>query len=210
MTEQPLTPDPSYYPPEQRSVFSTRIPSSVCFGLGVLLFLLPFAELRCKPPKDESAAIFNMMSMNIAATNTGLGLASGSEWKFNIPSQGGLLNDGGRPGFSQDAKEQEPNNYAIVALILAVAGFAISFARSRVGASLNVVTGILGAASLVGLMIDLKQKSESFQKGINKTGAQMDVSEYTDFDLHFTPWFYTTIVLLLAAAFLSYKRYKAK
>ena len=48
-------------------VFGTKIPSSSAFLLAIVLFLLPFAEIRC-----NGAAVAN---------NTGLGIATGAEWK---------------------------------------------------------------------------------------------------------------------------------
>jgi hypothetical protein len=211
MTEPIATvPDPNYYPAEPKSVLATRVPSSVCFGLALVLFLLPFAELRCKPPKEDTSGIFDMMTINLAATNTGLGLAIGSDWKFSFPTTGNMLNEEPGPSWSKDVKEQEPNNYAIVALALAAIGFGLSFAYSRTAASLNIVIGILGAAALIGLMIDLIKKSNSFQEEMRKSGSKLDVDEYTDFDLQFTPWFYITIIAFLVAAFFSYKRMKVK
>src|SRR3954471_14062422 len=54
-------------PASSTSLFGTKIPSSIAFLLAILLFLLPFAEIRC-----NGAAVAN---------NTGLGIATGTEWK---------------------------------------------------------------------------------------------------------------------------------
>jgi hypothetical protein len=151
-----------------------------------------------------------MMSINMAATNTGLGLAIGTDWKFAFPTTGDLLSEGSAPSWSKEVGDQEPNNYAIAALALAVVGFALSLVYSRVASSLNMIIGILGGAALIGLMIDLYSNANSIQDKVAKPGNQMGVSEDMDFDLQFTPWFYITIIAFLTAAFLSYKRMKLK
>ncbi len=53
--------------PPPAGLLGTKIPSSIAFLLAILLFLLPFAEIRC-----NGTAVAN---------NTGLGIATGQEWK---------------------------------------------------------------------------------------------------------------------------------
>src|SRR5690242_10989053 len=57
--QTPATPSPG--------LFATKIPASAAFVLAVLLFFLPFAEVRCNG--------------NAVVNNTGLGIAIGSPWK---------------------------------------------------------------------------------------------------------------------------------
>src|SRR5436189_5967803 len=45
-TSQPTTP-PAYVRPATASAFVTKIPSTVAFAVGILLFFLPFVEFKC-------------------------------------------------------------------------------------------------------------------------------------------------------------------
>lgn len=203
--DQPMA-SPTYYSPAPAGVFRTKIPSSVCFAIGLLLFLLPFAELQCKPPDQKNNALLDMVNIKISASNTGLGLAAGSDWKFNISQGSGLFQEKKEETWIKNIKAQDPNIYAIVALSLAVLGFGLSFLNARPVFALNIATGVLTAGSLTGLMIDLTKKSKDFISDIKKTGNSVEVGEYTDITLTFTPWFYVSLVAFLAAAFFSYKR----
>src|SRR6478672_6635079 len=86
-------------------LFGTKIPSSIAFLLAILLFLLPFAEIRC-----NGAAV---------ATNTGLGIATGTEWKEVMTKNifgSGFQNN---PSTNESkVQQQDPNVFAIAALAL--------------------------------------------------------------------------------------------
>ncbi|MEI9808482.1 MAG: hypothetical protein WDO16_11780 [Bacteroidota bacterium] len=200
-----VSPTPSY-PPANKGIFGTKIPSSVCFVIGVLLFTMPFAELKCNPPEEKGGSLFNLGNMSMSFTNTGFGLAVGSDWKMNMPGMGGLFGDKKTDDWKKDIKPQEPNTYAIVALLLAILGLGLSFVNARPGAAVNILTGVLSSAALIGLMIDLKTKSKDIISDIQKTGNNFDAGEYTNLTLSFTPWFYVSVIAFLAAAFFSYKR----
>ena len=46
-TNQPA-PAPSYAPsPANRGMFGTSVPSSVAFVVAILMFLLPFSDIKC-------------------------------------------------------------------------------------------------------------------------------------------------------------------
>ena len=76
-TNQPTTPTPPPYTPPPPTyvsaatpgMFGTKIPSSVAFVVAILLFLLPFSEIRC-----GGSALMN---------NTGIGFALGKDWKIS-------------------------------------------------------------------------------------------------------------------------------
>jgi hypothetical protein len=200
---------PGYYPQAATGVFGTKIPSSVCFAIGLLLFFLPFAEFRCKPPDEKTHALLDMMNIKITASNTGLGLALGTDWKFNLPQEAGIGGEDNKPKWTKDVKGKEPNTYAIIALGLAALGLGISFANSRSAAAVNIATGLLCSGSLLGLMFDLKKKSGDLIGGFKKTGNSFEVGDYTDVSFSFTPWFFVAVVAFIAAAFFSYKRMRS-
>ena len=62
--QPPTTPATSSAMP---GMFGTRIPSSVAFAVGVLLFFLPFAEIKC--------------SRTVLTQKSGLDIALGNKWK---------------------------------------------------------------------------------------------------------------------------------
>src|SRR5690349_6771929 len=80
-------------------LFGTKIPSSIAFLVAVLLFLLPFAEIRC-----NGAAVAN---------NTGLGIATGTEWKEVVSKNifgNGFQTDS--PSNDKKVQKQDPNIFA--------------------------------------------------------------------------------------------------
>ena len=184
-------------------MFGTKIPSSVAFAVGILLFLLPFAEIRCGGTK--------------LATKSGLDFALDNKWK---PLGGGMF---GKNDMKDNAlstgKEQKGNTqYLIIgALALGVIGLFLSFAGTKAGGAGGIATGILSAGALIGFMLDLKKnvnnslREQALDKaeqgadnlGLDKIGNTMGDIKPT---LAFSPWFYIAVIAFLAAAFFCYKR----
>src|SRR6185295_13611677 len=106
-------------------VFGTKIPSSIAFLLAILLFLLPFAEIRC-----NGTAV---------AGNTGLGIATGQEWKEVVSKSifgNGFQNN---PSTNESkVQKQNPNIFAIAALALGVIGVLIAFLTPKGGGGFNL------------------------------------------------------------------------
>jgi hypothetical protein len=178
-------------------VFGTKIPSAVAFTVGILLFLLPFAQVKC--------------GGTVLAENSGLGIAIGTEWK-TMGDNGGLFgkNDPGEANAKTDMqKKQDPNIYAIAALGLGVLGLLLSFANAKAGGSGGLVTGLLSAGALIGMMINLKNSSQLKSPDVAKPDNGMlglgNLNNATP-TMEFTPWFYIAVVAFLAAAFFCYRR----
>lgn len=178
-------------------IFGTRIPSAVAFAVGVLLFLLPFAQVKC-----NGTALLQ---------NSGLGIAMGSEWK----KVGGSMFDekglGGTTTKDNNEKKQKPNIYAIAALALGVLGLLLSLANAKAAGLGGLVTGVLSAGALIGMMIDLKNSSElkAPDMGGSKPddgGLGLDKLSNMKITIDFTPWFYVAVVAFLVAVFFCYKR----
>jgi hypothetical protein len=192
-TIQPPTPSIPIPPPRQ-NVFGTKVPSTVSFAVGIILFLLPFAEVKCNG--------------STLATNTGLGIATGKEWKMPANSLFGNESRGG-PSKADDEKKKAPNTYAIIALVLGAAGLILSLTGAKVAAGSAMVVGILSAGALIGLMIDLKRQLNEPLPG--KTAGEMDnVVNNIKVTMNFTPWYYIAVIAFLAAAFFCYKRLAPK
>ncbi len=102
-------------------------------------------------------------------------------------------------------QKNDPNVYAIVGLALGVIGLGLSltYARAAIGSAL--ISGILSAGALIGLMLDLQKQAKDPIPG--KTGTEIDNTlNDIKISIEFTPWFYIAVVSFLAAAFFCYKR----
>lgn len=189
-------PAPVYYaPPAKPGVFGTRIPSAVTYAIAVLLFLMPFLDIRC-----------NNMSLQ---TVNGIQLATGFQVKS--PGKANGLFDGleklkdseeKEPAATETKEKPErkaPNPYAMASLALGVAGLLLSFLKFRSGMAGSVITGVLAAGALIGLLVDLKKEIGS---GSLLKDKPISVS------IEFTQWFYITIVAFLAAAVCSWMRFR--
>ena len=201
-TNQPTSVTTSAPASAAPGMFGTKMPSSIAFAVGILLFLLPFAELKC--------------GGTTIANKTGLDYALGNNWK----TAGGMVgkNDMQDKAASTDKMQKGNTQYlAIGALALGILGLAISFANAKASGSGGVITGILSAGALIGLMIDEKKnlatslKNQALDKaqegadslGFDKIGNTMNDVKPT---LAFSPWFYVAVIAFLAAAFFCYKR----
>jgi len=161
-------------------VFGTKIPSVVGFTIGILLFFLPFAEIKCNG--------------NAWAKNSGFGIAIGKEWTSIQQPFGNRSNETTKTDGNQ---KNDPNPYAIVGLVLGVAGLALSFSNARAAIGGALISGIMSSAALIGLLFDFNKKVRDAKP------AQHIIT------IEFTPWFYIAIISFLAAAFFCYKRMQA-
>lgn len=189
-------------------MFGTKIPSSVSFVVAILLFLMPFVDIKC-----------NNMSLQ---TVTGVELATGFKIKKG-DSGNSFLNDlkigEGEDKDSKTTKrdtQKDPNLYAMVALGLGVLGLLLSFTNARAAIGGAMVTGIGSAGALIGLMLDIKKKVKLDMGSTGSSGTEGGLGDFgkgfTDkmgITVDFTPWFYVTVVAFLAAAFFCYKRMKS-
>jgi hypothetical protein len=205
-TNQPTSPTTTAYVPVSAApgMLGTRTPSSVAFAIGILLFFLPFSEMRC-----GGSAFMNQ---------TGKGFILNENWK-PTGTAGMLGKESMKESTSKVTGEKAGNTriFAMAAAGLALLGFLLSFANARTGGIGGIVTGILAAGALVAMMFDLKKWfSDSLAKeamdktkegadniGLDKIGNTMGDIKPT---LAFTPWFYIAVVAFLAAAFFCYKR----
>jgi hypothetical protein len=196
----------SFDPPSpSRNVFATRIPSTVTFAIGLLLFVLPFAELKCKLPQQDQNSLLKLNSGKFSFTNSGLGLALGNDWKFNVPV-GNIFQNDQSSDWRQNVKSQKPNYYAMVALAMALLGLGLSFVNATPVAVITTFAGGIAAGSLIGLMIDLQNKSNEIISSVQSAGNNFNEKYHAELSLRFTPWLYIAIIAMLAAAIFSYKR----
>jgi len=169
-------------------VFGTKIPSSSAFLLAIVLFLLPFAEIRC-----NGAAVAN---------NTGLGIATGAEWKEVVTKNifGGSIQNNSSTTDSK-VQKQDPNIFAIAALALGVIGVLIAFSAPKGGGTFNLFVGAFAAVSLIAMLIDLRSKAKS-DNSIKSSDLNFNAGVVVTVDG--TGWFYFTIILFILGGIFSY------
>lgn len=212
-TNQP-TASPTYAPASATSgMFGTKIPASVAFIVGILLFFMPFIDIRC-----------NNMSLQQV---TGFELATGFKMK-NKSSDNPFLNDiksdkmdEGISKVTTKQDKKDPNLYAMIALGLGVLGLLLSFTNAKAAIGGAMVTGIASAGSLIGMMLDIKKKiktdmpstggngaaDDGLSKGLENFGKEL--GDKMNISVDFTPWFYVAVVAFLAAAFFCFMRMRS-
>jgi hypothetical protein len=169
-----------------RSPYTTTI----SFAVAILLFLLPFAEVKCNGS--------TLMS------NTGIGIATGGKWRTVADAGKGLF--GGNTNkssssVSQDEK-QPPNKYAIAALVLGIIGLAVTFLKIKAKNPVVMAIGIIAAVALIALMIQLKSDVST------KTGKDNELGMDVKIKVAFTVWYFLSVLSFMAAAFFGYKHHK--
>ncbi len=202
-TNQPI------YSAAAPGMLGTSIPSTVAFAIGVLLFFLPFVDIKCNNVKLQDIK--------------GYELATGFTMKNNdeLSNSNDENSDGVKSSVSK-ADKKDPNLFAMVALGLGVIGLFLCFAKNKMAAGGGIVAGVLGAAALIGLMIDVKQQiktsmppdagnktkdgTSNLDQGFDKIGEQLSGVRIS---ADFTPWFYIAVIAFLAGAYFCYKRWSA-
>jgi hypothetical protein len=169
-----------------RSPYTTTI----SFAVAILLFLLPFAEVKCNGS--------TLMS------NTGIGIATGGKWRTVADAGKGLF--GGdtnktSSSVSQDEK-QPPNKYAGAALVLGIIGLIVTFLKFKPKNPVVIAIGIIAAVALIALMIQLKSDVGA------KTGKDNELNMDVKIKVAFTIWYFLSLLSFIAAAFFGYKHHK--
>lgn len=184
------------YEDKATSFFRKKYTSTAAFAVGILLFFLPFAELRCND--------------SVLASNTGIGLATGKEWKtYGLPGYGDMLKGNENP--AKDGKftsiKDWPNILTLISLLAAVAGLIISLTNSKLRAVVSMSAGILAAVLLIGMMIQMNHElkdSMAGKKGEPDYGAAISMFV----KMNYTIWYYMAVVAFVFAAFFGFKHHK--
>ena len=174
--------------------FRKRHTVTASFAVGILLFLLPFAELKCG-------------SMTLAG-NTGMGIALGTQWK--------VVMAGGADDFMKKAKESVkdekenplqagPNIFAIVSLVVAAIGLAFASSNQKHKAMAGMSAGILAALMLIAVMVQYKLAMKSVLSDNSKD--TMNINMGMVLKVQFTMWYFLSLASFAAAAFFSYKHH---
>lgn len=184
-------------------IFGTNIPASAAFIVGILLFLMPFAEIKC--------------GNDVIANQTGVGFAMKKEWKPQ-----GLFDQKDLQKNSATNKDKPLGNSQIIiiaVLVLAVMGLLLSIAKAN--GTLAGLFGLVSACGLIYFMIDLKNAfnasvkkdaTDQVTQGATDAGLGNMANAFNDMKptLAFSPWFWIAVVIFLAAAIFSWQRGKMR
>lgn len=185
----------------QPGIFGTKIPSSVAFGIGVLLFLMPFVNIKC-----------NTMTLQEVS---GVQLATG----FEIKEGSGNSLFGGLERIDEDVKinaseKKDPNIFAMAALGLGILSFILALINTKASMTGGVITAALSVAALIGLLIDIKKQLKLDMPEINNrardTGGLDRFGDGMYIAVDFTPWFYITVIAFGLGAWFCYKKVQVR
>lgn len=188
-------------PSMKPGIFGTQIPSLAAFGVAILLFFMPFSELKC--------------GGQTIAKKSGLNYALGQDWKM-----AGMLGKESNKDDSNEFNKEKKGSaqiFAIAALGLGVLGLLLCLGGNKSTNSGGIVAGVLSAGAYIALMIDQKSSFAASVKADASTNTNSEgTSDSLDklgeglknIQLEFSIWFYLSIVVVLAAAFFCYKRMK--
>jgi len=178
------------------SFFRKRYNTVIVFASGLLLFLLPFAEIKC--------------GSTTLVQNSGIGIALGTKWKSPILGGSENLFKDVNSTIKEDQKNvlsKGPNIFVLIALASGLAGIVFSFSQLKIKHAGGMAAGILAAFMLVAMMIQ-------FKIIVRSKIAEQGKSQYSDFDIgsvlkvSFTLWYFLSVASFLSAAFFCYKHYK--
>lgn len=174
--------------------YATPRLTTISFAAGVLLFLLPFAEIRC------NGASFAQIS--------GLNMVTGSAPKMsgdleNLTQSLGRL-DNSTIKTEKGKGEGKSYAFAVIALLLGIGGLVVSLLKKRTHDPLELLLGVVGAVALIALMIQVKADVNTQLKTGNENADDMNGMVRVSVD--FTAWFFLCVACYLASAFFSYKQ----
>lgn len=169
--------------------------TTITFALGLILFLLPFFDIKC-----------NNISM---ARLSGVDMATGSQ-----PSMSRELEDmqNGFPGrnntLSATGGEGRFFITALIAMLLGVIGVALSLINKGPNQRSLMVVGVLGALALIGSWIQVSSyvRDQAGPPGSINTDSQF--SSMVNVSASPTFWFVLCLLCFLAAAYISYQKSK--
>lgn len=188
------TPPPATATP---SVLAGKVPASASFIIGLLLFLMPFVDIKCGDTTLKQVS--------------GVELATGFEIK-DTRSNNSLFNSNDvNTSFSSQPDTRRGNNFAIAAMLLGLLAVIVALLNFKGRAGLGMVLGAATAVALIALMIDVKNKIKSDSPPAHHTnGFDMNLGNDVNIVAEFTPYFYLAVLLFALGAYFSYKQRTAK
>lgn len=156
--------------------------SPALFGIIILCFFLPFANLSC--------------SGQTVMTLTGFQLITGTEYSDQNMMGQNMFDQNNENNANNKSREVQSQPMALFALIAAVAGLAVGFIRKKTTALISLVIAVLGVVFLFLLKINMDGDAALSGQGIIK--------------LEYQSGYWLTIILFIAAAVVQWLIYNEK
>lgn len=170
---------------------------SISFLVAVLLFLLPFVNIKCG----------NMTIKEVK----GFELATGFTIENGKSNQSIFGDFGTNQSTSNKNEKKDPNVFAMAALGLGILSFILSLGTSRGRSGIAAFLGIAGVAAMVALWMDINKQIKLEMPGDSKSSGDFNLNmDDVKITAEFTPWFYVTVVLFLVAAYICWQQSKKK
>lgn len=172
-------------------IFGTKTPSSISFIVALLMFLLPFVEIKCN----------NMTLKEVTGLQLAVGFKMGGDMNTMDVTQP-------RDTYEAASEKRSSNKFALIALVLGIAGLVLSYSDARKGGLGGTITGALATVSLFLMVFDIKDKLKQNSRMYSQSTRELEESVRIHVD--FGAGFYLAMLAFIAAGYFSYKRWKAK
>lgn len=186
---------PSVYTlPDKDSFYRKKHISSISLIVGLLLFLLPFAEMKCMGIKLLS--------------NTGIGIARGSEWQV-LESRNRVSKKINEKMETKDGKnllKDRPNIFLLVAMASAIFGIGMTYASQPWKYRAGMWSGIVCCVMMVAMMIQLRFEMKAGMNKIPDKDNELGAGFKNIVQLKFTIWYYLSLIGFALAAYFNYKK----
>lgn len=168
--------------------------TTISFAVGLLLFFLPFVEVKC-----NGTTLAQMSGINLV---TGAEPKVGSD--FERMAKGFDKKEDTPKADTKTGKKGKVYIFAIVALALGATGLAISLIKKGIYNKSEMLAGIIGGIALIALLIHVKADIGSELK--SKDAETDQFAGMMNISVDFTIWFFICVLCYFVAAFFSYKQ----
>ncbi len=164
-------------------LFRTRYADSIAYIIGLLLFFLPFVEIKSKP-----IHIGEMEIKGLSIKAKGIDLVKG-----NTSGSSGVASD-------KNQNSSDVELFAVIAAVTGLAAFIVSLIQFKKRWLTSMILGLVAAISMIALYIDIKGSIDNSLGG--NTGFLSDLG----ITIGFTIWFYLSLLCFLLGSYLSFNQ----
>lgn len=174
--------------------FTPRYISGGSFLTALLLFFMPFLNIKCNEQKIASVTGKDFV------TGFKMEDKAGDSFLGGMFSKKKKKHDSGTESQDSSVKGKDdiekPNKLAITALIMGVAAMGFVFFKFKYATPLAAVTSSIAGVSLLCIYLDYQSKVK-----------ELDSSMGITISMTFTFWYFLCIILFVTGAYFSYRAY---
>lgn len=170
--------------------------TTIAYAVGLLLFFLPFLEIKCNGTSVAALSGKDMV------------LGSAPKMSSDLENFGKGI---GNNSLTKGAKTETKGRVyilAIIALMLGIAGLILSLKKPTPNYGVSMMIGVAGAIALIALIVQVKADVSGEMKTQGGAGNPFSdqFSGSLKVSVDITAWFILCLLSYLAAAFFSYKQ----